>query len=201
MPSLGPQGRPTLGHPPVARRRAQPSTGPPPAPAVTPTAPPRYPPRCQTGFPPPHSHGPPPDVPTLSRPHFPLAPSARWQGGAGRPPPSEIGSSASLASSTTTGRGGATRVTSDTTPAIGTGIAANTDTVAAALSAAAPRGTSPEREGFAAAALLPPSLAATRCRVGLQVSCTGVGAMLNTGIPRPLTEIIGESHSKKTRPP
>ena len=65
------------------------------------------------------------------------------------------------------------------------------------LSVAAPGGTTPRREGFTAATLLPPLLAATRCRVGLQTSRMGVGAMLNPGIPRPLTKIAGKPHSKK----
>ena len=77
------------------------------------------------------------------------------------------------------------RVTSDVTPTIGTGIATNTDAATAALSVAALGGTTTRRE---------------HCRVGLQVSYTGVRAMLNPGIPRPLIENIGESHPKKTRP-
>ncbi|XP_066316669.1 nucleoporin NSP1-like [Miscanthus floridulus] len=115
------------------------------------------------------------------------------------PPPGEIGSSPSLVSSTATGGGGATRVTSDATPAISTGIAANTDTATAALSTADPGSTTLKREGFAAATLLPPSLAATRYRVGLQISCTGVGATRNPSIPRPLTESAGKSPSEKAQ--
>ena len=76
--------------------------------------------------------------------------------------------------------------------------AVNIDAATAALSAAALGGTTPRRDGFAAATLLPPSLAATCCRVGLQTSCMGVRAMLNPGIPRPLTKIAGKPHSKKT---
>ena len=90
---------------------------------------------------------------------------------------------APLVSSTATGGGAATRVTSDATSAIGTGIATNNIATDVTLSAAAPGVTTPGREGFAAATLLPPSLATTRSRVGLQTSCTGVGVMLNPGIP------------------
>ncbi|XP_066341595.1 cell wall protein DAN4-like [Miscanthus floridulus] len=101
------------------------------------------------------------------------------------PPPGEIGSSPSLISSTMTSRGGATRVTSNATPSIGTGITTNTNAGAAALSAAAPGGTTPRRE---------------RSRVGLQVSCTGVRETLNPDIPRPLTESVGKSPSEKAQP-
>ena len=83
------------------------------------------------------------------------------------------------------------------TPTVGARITANTDAAAVAISTADPGGTTPGREGFAAATLLPLSLAATRCRMGFQVSCTGVGAMLSPGIPRPLAEGMGKSHSNK----
>ena len=99
----------------------------------------------------------------------------------------------------TPGGGGAARVTSDTAPAISTGIATNTNAAAVASSAAAPGDITPGREGFVAATLPPPSLAVTRCRVGLQVSYTGVRAMLNPIIARPLTKSADKSHPKKTQ--
>ena len=105
-----------------------------------------------------------------------------------QPSTRQDGELAPLVSSTAIGGGGAARVTSDATSAVGIRIAANNVVAAVTLSAAAPGGTTPRREGFAATTLLPPLLAATRCNVGLQTSCTGVGAMLKPGIP------------KKTRP-
>ena len=60
-------------------------------------------------------------------------------------------------------------------------------------------GTTLGRKGFTVATLFPSPLAATRYRVGLQVSYIGVGAMLNPIIARPLTESAGKSHSKKTQ--
>ena len=80
------------------------------------------------------------------------------------------------------------RVTSDATSAISTEIAAKITAAAAAVPTTDPGGTTPEREGFAAVALFPPSLTAVCCRVGLQVSCTGVGAMLSPVIARLLTK-------------
>ncbi|XP_066347664.1 uncharacterized protein [Miscanthus floridulus] len=87
------------------------------------------------------------------------------------PLPSKAGSSISLAS--------AVRVTSDTTTAIGTGIAANTDATTATSSTAELEGTIPGTEGLATV---------TRCRTGFQVSYMAVGAILIPGIPKPLTE-------------
>ena len=108
-----------------------------------------------------------------------------------QPPPSEARSSVSLSSFTIADGGGAARVTSNTTSAVGTEITAN---AAVAVTVAA---TTPRREGLAATTLFPPPLAATRYRVGLHASCMGVGAMLNPIITRPLTESVGKSHSKR----
>jgi len=108
------------------------------------------------------------------------------------PLPGEAGSLVSLSSSTVAGGGRAVRVTSDATSAVGIGIAANADDAAITIAA-----TTPGREGLAAATLFPSLLAATCYRVGLHASCTGVGAMLNPIIARPLTEGVGKSHSKK----
>ncbi|XP_066311673.1 uncharacterized protein [Miscanthus floridulus] len=102
------------------------------------------------------------------------------------PPPGVVGSSPSLVSPTVTGGGGATRVTSAT----GIRIAANNVAAAITLPAVAPGDTTPGRERFTAATMLPPSLVATRYRVGLQTSCTEAGAILNPGVPRPLTKIM-----------
>ena len=104
---------------------------------------------------------------------------------------------APLVSSTATGGGGATRVTSDATSAVGTGIAANIDAAVAAVSTADLRGTTPGREGFAATTLFPPPLIAMRCRVSLQTSRMGVGAMLNPVITRSLTKSAGKSYTQK----
>ena len=110
------------------------------------------------------------------------------------PPPDEAGSLVSLSSSAIADGGGAARVTSDVTSTVGTRITANADI--ATVTAAA---TAPIREGFAATTLFPPSLIATRCRVGLHASYMGVGAMLDPIIARPLTKGIGKSHHKKTQ--
>ena len=91
------------------------------------------------------------------------------------------------------------RVTSDVTSTVSTKIVTNANATAATIPATDPGGTTPGREGFATATLFPPPLTATRCRVGLQVSYTGVGAMLNPVITQPLTESVGKSHSKKTQ--
>ncbi|XP_066361309.1 uncharacterized protein [Miscanthus floridulus] len=103
-------------------------------------------------------------------------------------PPGKAGSSVSLASYTTTGGGEATRVTSNTTIAISIRIVANTDATATASSTAEPGGTIPRTEGLATA---------TRYRMGFKVSYMVVRAILSPGIPRPLTEGMGQSHSNK----
>ena len=78
------------------------------------------------------------------------------------------------------------RDTSDTASAITTRIVASTIAAATAVQA-----TTPRREGLIATTLLSPPLAAARCKVGLQTSCMGVGAMLNPVTVRPLTKSTG----------
>jgi len=75
--------------------------------------------------------------------------------------------------------------------AVSTGIAASTITVVAIVLATDPGSTAPRREGLAATALFPPSFITARYKVGLQTSCTGVGAMLNPVSVRLLPKSIG----------
>ena len=91
------------------------------------------------------------------------------------------------------------RVTSDVTSTVSTKIVTNANATAATIPATDPGGTTPEREGLVTTARFPPPLTTTRCRVGLQASCTRVGAMLNPVIARPLTKGVGKSKSKKTQ--
>ena len=89
------------------------------------------------------------------------------------------------------------RDTTDEAFIVTTGIATSTVAAVATVLAIDPGSTTPRREGLAATTLFPPSLAVARCRVGLQTSCMGVGAMLNPVTVRPLTKSTGQSYSKK----
>ena len=93
--------------------------------------------------------------------------------------------------------GGAARVTSDPTFAVGAGITTITSTTAAAILVTDREGTNPRGEGRTTTTLLSSSLIATCCKVGLHSSRTGGGAMLNPDSIWPLSKNIGHSHSKK----
>ena len=88
------------------------------------------------------------------------------------PPPGETGSLASLLSSSTTGKGGTARVTSDPASTVTTGIATIT---AVDVLTTGQEDATPIKEGHAATSLLPPSLIATHHRLGLHSSRTGGG--------------------------
>ena len=83
------------------------------------------------------------------------------------------------------------RDTTGEASAVTTGIAASTVAAAAIVLATDLGSTTPGREGFTATTLFPPPLTAACCRVGLQTSCMGVGAMLNPISVQPLSKSIG----------
>ena len=89
------------------------------------------------------------------------------------------------------------RVSSDATPAVSTEIIANIDAAAATILATGLGGTAPEREGLAAATLLSSLHATVCCKVGLQSSHMGVGAMLNPNNICRCQKGMGQSHSEK----
>lgn len=95
----------------------------------------------------------------------------------------EMGSSASLLSSTMTNRGGTTRVTTAMGSAVTTGIA--TITAAVVLKTGREEAT-PIKGGRATTSLLPLMLAATRYRLGLHSSRTGGGEITRLASAWPL---------------
>ena len=109
----------------------------------------------------------------------------------------EAGSPVSLSSSAAAGGGGATRDTSDTASAVTTRITANTIAATAAVLATDPRVADPGREGPTTTTLLSLPHAMARCKVGLQSSCMGVGAILSPINIGPLLNIKIEKKQRK----
>lgn len=99
------------------------------------------------------------------------------------PPPGAIGSTASFLTSSTTGREGNSTVTTAT----GSVITAGITVVEAAATLATNRGeASPMNVGQANSTLLPPSLIATCCRLGLHPMYMGGGEITRGANDRPL---------------